>query len=40
MIITWEEAEARAWLEEFYPEEAAELQESKDRSRNADYDFY
>lgn len=40
MNITYEEAEARYWLEKRLEQERQELKQSQDRSRSGDYDFY
>jgi hypothetical protein len=40
MFITSDESEARMWLDKKWAEEARELRDSQDKSKNADYDFY
>lgn len=40
LIITSEESEARAWLDEVYAKEREELIRRQELSNNADYDFY
>jgi len=40
MFITSDEAEARAWLDEFYKREIELLKHQQEKSYNADYDFY